>query len=183
MSEKAGSRRMSRPEVDRIRAGERLVRAEWDRLCGCFEPLTSARIRINPRLRSVLGRTLRRSDQEPDMMVEIARWLLEEGDAGHILDTVRHESAHVLAGHEDPDAGHGPIWKRWARRLGARPERSCRDRDLAARSPTARLGPKWALRCWGCQRHVAFRFRLDWDWVGRVRTTCCGAPVDPVPLR
>lgn len=166
------------------RAGERLVRAEWTRLAARFPVLARTRLRVNPRLRSTLGRALRGGRGGPDAVVEVARWLLVEGDTRAIVDTTRHEAAHVLAAHEDPTTTpHGPVWRRWARRLGARPERLCRDPALAARSPTARLGPKWDLTCRACSRRVGLRFRLDRDWLPRVRSGCCSASVDAAALR
>lgn len=50
-----------------------------------------------------------------------------------VTDTILHEIAHALAGHE---AGHGPAWKAIARRVGATPK-SCRDRDDSALAPEA----------------------------------------------
>ncbi|KAA6184398.1 SprT family zinc-dependent metalloprotease [Thiohalocapsa marina] len=38
-----------------------------------------------------------------------------EPDEGLILDTIRHELAHALAGRR---AGHGPRWRAWAERVG-----------------------------------------------------------------
>lgn len=40
------------------------------------------------------------------------------GDEALIRDIILHEIAHALAG---PRAGHGPVWKRWARTVGATP--------------------------------------------------------------
>lgn len=38
-------------------------------------------------------------------------------------DTILHEIAHALAGH---NAKHGPVWKAWCRQVGANPERAYR---------------------------------------------------------
>lgn len=35
-----------------------------------------------------------------------------------VLDTLKHEVAHIKAG---PDAGHGIIWKKWCERIGCTP--------------------------------------------------------------
>ncbi len=43
-----------------------------------------------------------------------------ESDSSRVLDTIRHEIAHALAGHA---AGHGPEWRFWATKVGATPER------------------------------------------------------------
>ena len=47
-----------------------------------------------------------------------------EANRDHALNTILHEVAHVLAG---PHAGHGPIWKAQALRLGIAPERCASD--------------------------------------------------------
>jgi len=51
--------------------------------------------------------------------VELSLFLTSlENDEAEVIDTVRHEIAHALAGAK---AGHGSEWQRWAKRLGARP--------------------------------------------------------------
>lgn len=45
--------------------------------------------------------------------------LILVNDEHELIDTVLHEIAHAFAG---PTAGHGPEWRKVARRLGARPE-------------------------------------------------------------
>ena len=47
-----------------------------------------------------------------------ARTRALEGSEEQLLDTVLHEIAHAIAGHE---AGHGLLWKATARRIGATP--------------------------------------------------------------
>ena len=51
-------------------------------------------------------------------VIWISRTHALEGSEEQILDTVLHEIAHAIAGHE---AGHGPLWKATARRIGATP--------------------------------------------------------------
>ena len=51
-------------------------------------------------------------------VIRISRTLALEGSEEQIRDTVLHEIAHAIAGHE---AGHGPLWKATARRIGATP--------------------------------------------------------------
>lgn len=51
--------------------------------------------------------------------IELSRPLTAlETDDRAVLDTIRHELAHALAG---PAARHGPEWKQWAALLGCRP--------------------------------------------------------------
>jgi predicted SprT family Zn-dependent metalloprotease len=60
-----------------------------------------------------------------------------------VIDTLRHEIAHALAG---PDAGHGPLWKAHAIRLGARPK-SCKSSDEVKVRPG-----DWQVTCPACQQ-------------------------------
>ena len=52
--------------------------------------------------------------------IQLSRFFLASITMGRWQNVVRHELAHALAG---PYAGHGPDWKAWARRVGARDER------------------------------------------------------------
>ena len=51
-------------------------------------------------------------------VIRISRTHALEGSKEQIRDTVLHEIAHAIAGRE---AGHGPLWKVTARRIGATP--------------------------------------------------------------
>src|SRR3954471_14990035 len=53
--------------------------------------------------------------------IEVAEYYARHSPEESVLDTLRHEIAHALAG---PSAKHGPKWKAVAVRLGATP-RSC----------------------------------------------------------
>ena len=52
-------------------------------------------------------------------VIRISRTHALAGSEEQIRDTVLHEIAHAIAGHE---AGHGPLWKATARRIGATPK-------------------------------------------------------------
>ena len=56
-----------------------------------------------------------------DRVIRISRSHALEGSEAQIRDTVLHEVAHAIAGRE---AGHGPLWKATARRIGATPKAS-----------------------------------------------------------
>lgn len=58
-----------------------------------------------------------------------------------VLDTIRHEIAHALAGCY---AGHGPAWKAMCLRVGAKPERCKAIEGMP-------LGA-WQATCGGCQK-------------------------------
>lgn len=53
-------------------------------------------------------------------LITISRYHAENDPEEWVMDTLLHEMAHALAGHA---AGHGPVWKQWAIRLGAQPTR------------------------------------------------------------
>lgn len=55
--------------------------------------------------------------------IALSRPFVELNDVDEVTDTILHEIAHALAG---VTAAHGPRWKRYAVRVGARPER-CAD--------------------------------------------------------
>jgi len=51
--------------------------------------------------------------------ISLSRALTERNSEEQAKDTILHEIAHVLAG---SNAKHGPKWKEWAVKVGARPE-------------------------------------------------------------
>jgi predicted SprT family Zn-dependent metalloprotease len=55
--------------------------------------------------------------------LRMSRHLVRNNGEDEVRDTILHEIAHIKAGHE---AGHGPLWKHWARTVGAKPVR-CAD--------------------------------------------------------
>jgi hypothetical protein len=79
-------------------------------------------LRISKRMTSSLGLCARAGDTH---RVTIAERLFRPGLEDILLDTVRHEVAHLADQATSPNgrSSHGPRWKEWARRLGARPER------------------------------------------------------------
>ncbi len=64
--------------------------------------------------------------------IRLSRPLIELNAESVVVDTIRHEIAHALAG---PRAGHGPGWKRWARAVGAQPVARCGD-DVVLVAPS-----------------------------------------------
>jgi predicted SprT family Zn-dependent metalloprotease len=55
----------------------------------------------------------------PTSKVTIVSWAMDQYPLDHLIDTLRHEVAHVIAG---PQAGHGPQWRAWAMKVGANPQ-------------------------------------------------------------
>ena len=50
--------------------------------------------------------------------VELSEAFVRANDDAAVRDVLLHEIAHALAGHA---AGHGPVWKQFARAVGANP--------------------------------------------------------------
>jgi len=75
--------------------------------------------------------------------IEIAEYYARHSPEETVLDTLRHEIAHALAG---PAAGHGPKWKAVAVRLGATPE-SCETSGQAVVPPG-----DWRATCPSCEK-------------------------------
>lgn len=111
-------------------------------------------------------------------VIRLSRSLVELNEPATIAEVVRHEIAHARVG---PGHGHGPVWRRMALLVGAKPVRCARDVVL----PPGR----WAATCPTCQR-AFFLYRRPKP--GRARwCLACGrergrlhfATEFPVPLR
>lgn len=63
-----------------------------------------------------------------DRVIRISRAHALEGSEEQIRDTVLHEIAHAIAG---PEAGHGPLWRATARRIGATPRAKTYERQTS----------------------------------------------------
>lgn len=80
--------------------------------------------------------------------IELSAWLTKHMTPEEIRDTVLHEIAHALC----PDKGHGPLWKAYARRIGANPERKGR--------VAAHPGHPIEGKCQMCNKVVSHNHRL-----------------------
>lgn len=106
--------------------------------------------------------------------IEIAAYYAAHNPADKVLDTLRHEIAHALAGSA---AGHGPKWKAIALRIGATPTAcdashdtvvkpgdwqatcpACRKTFHRYRRPKSLTG--WRCRC-AARAPLTFRFAGD----------------------
>lgn len=78
-----------------------------------------------------------------DRRIEIAEYYARHNSREKVLDTLLHEIAHALAG---PKAGHGPVWKALAHRLGATPQAcdTCVD--------TVVIPGDWQATCEACNK-------------------------------
>jgi predicted SprT family Zn-dependent metalloprotease len=94
-----------------------------------------------------LARTRRRLGvcKYREKWIEIAEYYARNSPEESVLDTLRHEIAHAIAG---PAAKHGPGWKAVAVRLGAIP-RSCESSGRAVVQPGT-----WQAKCPACEKTV-----------------------------
>ena len=91
---------------------------------------------------------------EQPKIIEIARWHAAHDEPRQVTDTVLHEIAHALAG---AHAGHGPVWKAVARRIGAAPRARVEEKDEecahgAAAKAKFRVGMYVSFRAQGGRR-------------------------------
>lgn len=95
--------------------------------------LSHVNVRIG-RAKRELGRAVF-SKGKPHTMI-LSRYLIDLNPWPEVKNTILHELAHFLAG---PRAGHGPLWKKKAKELGAR---------LESRTSKAVMPPlRWELYC------------------------------------
>jgi predicted SprT family Zn-dependent metalloprotease len=87
-------------------------------------------------------------------------------DPAEIEDTLRHEIAHALAG---PGEDHGPLWKAWAVRCGAKPIR-CAPKEIKS---SARYN--YVIKCTACGEVTSYKHRLRPALINRYISKCCGA--------
>ncbi len=73
--------------------------------------------------------------------IGLSLYFVERNSSDEIAYAIKHELAHALAGR---GAGHGPVWKSWAVRIGARPVRSYTASEVSM--PAAR----WRAACPSC---------------------------------
>lgn len=71
-------------------------------------------LKFNNRLTRALGRCVFNKKT-----IELQTRFVKENSEAVVLNTIRHEIAHALAGYK---AGHGREWRMWAIKVGANPE-------------------------------------------------------------
>lgn len=122
---------------------------EWRALRSEHAELLGVSIRFSKRMTRTLGSCrFKRQYGAPAKCFEvvISESLLACG-LEQVIDTLRHEAAHAIAGVE---AKHGPVWKATARRLGATPK-ACGTLSAAQREArAAETKPRYTLRCARC---------------------------------
>lgn len=95
--------------------------------------LVGWKVKVNGRFFNVLGRCKYRTKT-----IELSKAYIEQGTQEHINDTILHEIAHALVGEGH---GHGIVWQRKAREIGAIPKRC---------SKTVKLKGKYEYVCNTC---------------------------------
>ena len=100
--------------------------------------------------------------------IEIAEYYARHSPEESVLDTLRHEIAHALAG---PAAKHGPRWKAVAARLGATP-RACETSGQAVVQPG-----DWRATCPACRKTVHLYRRPMASGVYRCRCNAARSPL------
>jgi hypothetical protein len=118
-----------------------MTRYEAIRYCEslmCRNGIKGWQCRINFRLRRCLGRCDYHSQ-----VIHLAGWLIDHNSHAKIIDTIKHEVAHILA----PGDGHGPLWRAACQRLGADCQAKC-DETLVNRPPFK----PYAAQCPHCKR-------------------------------
>lgn len=134
-----------------LQVAEREIR-DLDESCHIYPT-----VKINARFTYLLGRATYELN-----LIEITRHLTS-ADRGQIIDTARHEYAHLLAykRYDSRIAPHGPEWRQAALDCGAMPQRCAPTHSLsrAYRAATRRPSDTTILQCPGCQRRQSLRVR------------------------
>ncbi|UVG35070.1 SprT-like protease [Microbacterium phage Cece] len=98
--------------------------------------------------------------------ITMSRHLVPLWEPAEVTQTLVHEVAHALVGHE---VGHGPAWRAKMRELGARP-------DATHSNPTVQ--GRYLARCPGCQKDVYRAHRWTKAMAqGRHYHKPCGRPL------
>jgi len=63
--------------------------------------------------------------------ITLSRYYVSMNNEAEVRDTILHEIAHAMAG---ADAGHGLVWQKVARSIGAKPQR-CADASVSMPKP------------------------------------------------
>lgn len=96
--------------------------------------------------------------------ISLSKALVKMNSEDEVLDTIRHEVAHAIAGHE---AGHDWKWRQACALTGARPERTYSQKKVA--TPPM----KWTGTCPGCGKKI-HRRTLFKEARGMSCGTCSG---------
>lgn len=102
--------------------------------------------------------------------IDLSNYWMTRLPEDKVKDTILHELAHAKAGHA---AGHGYLWKRAARELGANPNRTASLPEELHLSVTSEIS-KYRATCQKCgQTHYFNRMGRRWQ-VGAYACRCGG---------
>lgn len=126
----------------------------------------------NKRFIRCLGRVTYSAEGELEK-IEFSKMLLESGTSVQIMDTIKHEMAHVLVG---PKHGHDDVWRAMAIKLGASPSTCVEDAEQVYAVPDEKLF-KYTIYCNKCGKLVDRKSRTctTTRFPERYRTKCCNA--------
>lgn len=96
-------------------------------------------------------------------VISLSRYLVRLNSEDEVRNTILHEIAHALVG---PGVGHGPEWKRMARRIGADPQRTHDSTTVPGR---------YLIECNRCGRSLGTRHRKS---RGVYTHTGCGGVIE-----
>lgn len=97
------------------------------KLCKEFVPEKDVTIKLGRGVKQAGCAVYYRTKDKWEMV--LSRPFIEDTDFSFMDDTIRHEIAHIAAGH---DNGHNHVWMSMARKFGASPSR-CHDTVLKTR--------------------------------------------------
>jgi len=83
--------------------------------------------------------------------IGLSKWLIDLNGAAHpeVIDTLRHEVAHVLAG---PEHDHDKVWKSYAVLVGAKPERTFKNSTAKDKVLFPERTHYWVAHCGVCDQ-------------------------------
>lgn len=126
---------------------------------------TKVTIIVSARLSRSWGkaRNIRWDDRQE---LKISRKAIERHGWDSIKQTIRHEAIHIWQYQELGSGGHGPSFKKWARKF-----------DCRVRAPDTAGEAKYLLFCSECGDHIGHRMRSCkvTKHPGWYRSRCCGA--------
>jgi predicted SprT family Zn-dependent metalloprotease len=76
--------------------------------------------------------------------ITLSKYFVELNTVEETTDTILHEIAHAICGHE---AGHGPVWQAVARAIGAKPEKCCGEGCVFPEG-------SWVANCPSCSKRI-----------------------------
>lgn len=101
-------------------------------------------------------------------LIKLSRHHVLNGTDDEVIDTIRHEVAHALAG--PIVKHHGPEWQAWARKLGCRPRAN-------AKSVSYQMPYKFILHCPLCAKDIQKRHnRVSHSRLRHLMCRKCGMP-------